>query len=124
MHVPIVGHVSWDNLPELMQGKPFRVLLPLGASIGNPAKKVAVFDAFLNSRGTWCIKHSVRQISEGESGFQMAVWPDAAMTEEVFYVSGEARVFMEYLHGMRGELLRGGESPMVDWFEVIPPTPA
>jgi hypothetical protein len=119
LNVPIVGHIYPEDVPDMIRNKPFKIRLPLGATPGNPAKKVAIFEALLLPTGVWRVTHKVQKVSEGELIWAMQVWPDKADVENEFVVlGGEFRYFMEFLHQMRGDLSRGGEIPLVEWFEI------
>jgi hypothetical protein len=112
MFVPAVGLIAEKDVPEVLRGKPFKIVLPLGASRGNPAKKVAVLQATKNPEGVWVIKHRVRQVMPEDSDFLPEVWLDPAREDETYISGGEVKLFAEYLHDMRGE------PPKVDWFEI------
>lgn len=117
MFVPAVGIINEEDVPEILRGKPFKIVLPLGASRGKPAKKVAVLQATKNPEGVWVIKHRVRPSTPEDSGFLPEVWLDPSREDETYISGAEAKLFAEYLHNMRGEF---GEPPMVNWFEIRP----
>jgi hypothetical protein len=120
MFVPAVGLISEKDVPEVLRGKPFKIVLPLKASLNNPAKKVAVLQATKNPEGVWVIKHRVRPIKPEDSDFLPEVWLDPSREDETYISGAEAKDFANYLHGMRGEMVRGEDPPTVDWFEIRP----
>jgi hypothetical protein len=120
LHFVLVGRIFSEQVPEMIRNKEFKIEYPLKHTKKDGSQKVAVFKSVLLPEGVWKIDHKVETRPEENVPKLITTWVAPDFEPHVWFGSGEYSYWVETLHNMRGELTRGGELPMVDFFEVVP----